>query len=163
MSDNLIDAINERMESFNWTPRDLVMELGTSGLAQRLAGTSDKKSKEYKSSLRNVNRYIAPAGKQQRKPSAATQQRMNQIAREQKMKPPPPKGGVGVNLDGKIIVGGSPDKARDREIDLDIAEEDWARLQDAAIDGDEAAAWDVLADAYGVDYMEMVDGEITID
>jgi hypothetical protein len=164
MTNNIIDAINARQDSYNWSPRDLVMELGTSGLAQELSGTSDKKSREYKSAMRNVNRYIAPEGKQRRAPSKATQTRLNELAKEKGMKPPAPTGGVGINLDGSIAVNGRGKAyTRDREIDLEIAEEDWSLLEDYAREGDEGAAWDLLAASYGVDSMELISGNISIN
>ena len=56
-SDDLAEALLEKQGDFQWTARDLVMDLGRSGLAQKLADTSDKKSNEYKAALRNVQRY----------------------------------------------------------------------------------------------------------
>jgi hypothetical protein len=41
---------------------------GRSRLAQEISGTKDKKSKEYKTAMRNLQRYTAGEGKQTRKP-----------------------------------------------------------------------------------------------
>jgi hypothetical protein len=45
---------------------------GRSALAQEMAGTRDKKSKAYKTAMRNLQRYMAAEGKQRRRPKTLT-------------------------------------------------------------------------------------------
>jgi len=104
-SDDLAEALLEKQGDFQWTARDLVMDLGRSGLAQKLADTSDKKSNEYKAALRNVQRYTTE-GKQKRTASKATKEKFNAIAKEKGLKPPPPSGGIDVTVSGTIGVNG---------------------------------------------------------
>ncbi len=60
-------ALNRYYGGVAVTLTDAVTQFGgNSGLAQAIAGTTDKRDKAYKAALRNVQRYQAGAGKQQR-------------------------------------------------------------------------------------------------
>jgi hypothetical protein len=124
------------------------------------AGGTSRLAKELGTTPRTVQRYIT-AGAEKRKPSKAIQQRLNEIAKAQGMKPPITA--AKIELDGTIAVNGKGKSyERQRQIDLEIAEDDWERLQDYAREGDEGAAWDLLAASYGVDSMELITGNISI-
>ncbi len=165
------NIIREIRDYNRWVPRELIQEYtvrssskgegkrynAITEMAQQLAGlpSSDKRSKEYKASRRNVERYLQGT----RKPGKATQEKMSELGQQFK-KPRPAK----FELDGKIYVGTSPDKARDRTIQLAkwISQDQWDYLSELADEGNEGAIWEDLATYYQVDHLEMVSGEISI-
>jgi len=51
---------------------------------------------------------------------------------------------------------------RDRTIDLHISEDEYAEFAAMAEEGDIQGMWDALAAGYGVDSIDLVNGEIDI-
>ena len=154
-----------------WSPRELIQEYtvrASSGgegkrynaiteMAQQLAGVpaSDKKSREYLNARRNVERYLK-GGKTGRKPGKATQEKLNALGKQFK-KPPPHN----LRLTGQIAVNGrGKGYERDRTINMHISPDEWVELADMAAENDHEL-WDALADDYGVDSMEMIEGDIS--
>lgn len=97
---------------------------GASGLASALSGSTDKSSKEYKSALRNVERYMkgeAGQGGQARKPSAKTLEKLAGIgkqAAEQSVSRQMRVQGATISLQGDVLVesGGKHPDERARSI-----------------------------------------------
>lgn len=143
---------------------ELLSTLGKRGLVEDVAGTSDIKSAKYKAAQRSVNRWIAgqeqgplaPGAKQKqaRAISPASQEKLNKIGSNLKFKVTI-KGNIGIN-------GRGADYERNRTITMwrekpgasqdDL--EEMARLNDQY---GEEAAWDKMADLYGVSIMYLVD------
>ena len=135
---------------------------GNSALAVELSGTTDKSSKAYKAALRNVERYNAPAGRQQRTPNAATQERLAKAAERKinadalaKIKAK----GITVHLAGRVIVSPSGTRPDERERDISgvyIAPEDVAPMVDELAGRHMNAAADefnaAFFDAYGMGF-----------
>lgn len=148
--------------SREWSVRDLVLTLGGTGpVAAALLGVQYgrgvSKTPGYSAAQRNVQRYLQGT----RRPSPATQAKLNQIGN--KAVPPPPPGQF--TLSGIIGVNGYGENyERDRTIDLPshIDEDEWNEIWAEAMDGDAEGIWDAISDAYGVESMYMTEGEIDI-
>ena len=70
---------------------------------------------------------------------------------------------MGITLEGTIAVNGQGDAyERDRTIDRTFNQADWDELSELAAQRDEQGIWDYIAASYGVDSIEMVDGDILI-
>ncbi len=119
-----------------------------SQIAERLAGTTDRKSKVYKAALRNVERWTT-AAIERRKPSKAAQQKLvtllqtdRQALAQQFAR------GIQLHLDAIITVGGNPKYSRRRTgIIVDFnADESVSLLLHAQEDPDEA--WQDFFDMY---------------
>ena len=122
----------------------------SSAFASALSGTTDKKSLPYKAALRNVQRWI----KGTRTPSKATQEKLKQL------RPAPHK----IKLDGTIAVNGQGKKyERKRSVEIAIDDDEWERLQELAEAGDEDGFLEELGGAYGVDFIDLVDGTVDIE
>ena len=154
MSVNLLEELKPFVE---WTPDNLIMEMGRKGFISNLA---DKLGIKYASAERNVQGWknhelgLKKGTRSNRAISSKSQEYLNEIGREATA------GSHKIQLNGKLDVGGSPLKARDRKIDLDLNNDQWQDLLDAAENADDA--WQVLADAYHVPIMELLEGTITI-
>jgi hypothetical protein len=111
---------------------------------------------------RSVLRYIASetqSGKQSRSMSGKVRSAVNAIGRKLFA----PSGGVHVQLDGFIAVEGEgEDYVRDRTIDLNLTEEQWDAITTAAQAGDESAASQAFADAYGVSELHIEQASVTL-
>ncbi len=152
---NSYDLVASIREDMTWTPTQLWQEYGSSSaFAAELSGTTDRKSNVYKAALRNVERWIQGT----RRPSKATQQKLNQLG--QKFSPKPSS----ITLDGVIAVNGTGSKyQRDRTVDIAISEDEWEELQSAAEQGDVDGFMATLAEAYGVGSIELIDGDFDIN
>jgi hypothetical protein len=149
---NLLEAFTARLEQLIhpgnayalakaiWTRREL---------AEKISGSTDHKSKPYKAALRNLERYDAPAGKQQRAPSKATLDklvgllRQDQGAIELALRG---QGGARVRFEGEFKV--SEDR-RTRKITFDLSEQGLAEVL-AALEQGYAAFFETLWERYGV-------------
>jgi len=137
-----------------WTPDKLLDAYGSSAaFAADLAGTNDKKSNAYKAALRNVQRWRQGT----RRPNKATQEKLNQLGKKRFA----PKG-KGVTLDGFIRVNGSG-KPRKRAININLNDEEWQQMQEQALNDDVDGFMDTLAEAYGVESIEMEEGDAELN
>jgi len=154
-----------------WTPQELIKEYtvrasskgegkrynAITEMAQQLAGlpSDDRKSKEYKAARRNVERWLQGT----RKPGKATKEKLSELGKQFK-KPAPDR----IKLDGQIAVNGSgKEYTRKRTVNVHISEDDWDALSELAEDEEaESELWDALAYEYGVDSMDLLEGNITI-
>lgn len=107
-------------------------------LAEHMAGTTDHKSKAYKAARRNLERYDATPGKEQRKPSNATLQRLTNLLQQDDKAIDAafgPGGDWQFVLDGEVT---SSQDTRWRHIEFTIPEEDRARVLMAVKNGRDA-------------------------
>lgn len=82
---------------------DLIGELGNSRVAEILSGSSDKKSRGYRSALRNVQRW-----QQGRQPARRTVERVTAARRREAATRLRTSGGVGYQADAKWTTSKSP-------------------------------------------------------
>ncbi len=110
--------------------------LRSPGVIARMAGTSDKKSRAYKSAQRRVQRWTARAGQEQRRPSKMALAAL---------------GGFQLHLEARIAVGGDSQYERLRQIDLSLEAAEAAALLSHAIsenEEDQDDAWQDFFDVY---------------
>lgn len=107
-------------------------------------------------SQRSVQRYLTE-GKQRQRPSQAVREA---LANAPKRAAPE---GVGITFSGTFKIRGSDEQQREREINDVYDADTWNELSERAEMGDEAGAWQIVADSYlhgGT--MSMLDGDILI-
>lgn len=165
---SLSEALEGKYHPADFTLPELMDMLGGKrGLVEALSDSSNTKSAAYKAAQRSVNRWEAyaaqfgpqPAGaktKQARAISPASQEKLDQIGKEAlgiKRSKITIKGTIGVN-------GYGPDYERKRTINTFANEEDMEELARLADEYGEDAAWEEMAEIYGVNSMYLVDGYI---
>ncbi len=119
-----------------------------SQIAERLSGTSDRKSKEYKAALRRVERWVTSA-KEQRKPRRSSLEQLASALHKdpQAIKAAAP-GGLRMTLDASLTPGGDPKYQRMRRgIQVDFDADATAHLLVHAQD-DPDEAWQDFFDQY---------------
>ena len=130
---------------------------GKSAIAQELAGTGDKKSKEYKAALRNVERYYkaeSGEGGQGRRPRAAMQEKLRKLGEAQakaSVKQQMRAQGASVKTSGDVKVS-NDERYRDLP-ELYIFPEEMAAILDAY----DAGNFDRMADEMNAALFEAYD------
>ena len=117
-------------------------------------GKGVSKDKAYLAERRSLERQLKG---QFKRPSAAKQAKYNKAGRAQA------KGQVGVTLEGTIAVNGQGDAyERDRTIDRVYSQAEWDEISELAAQGDAQGIYDYIATSYGVDFIDVVDGDVLI-
>ena len=145
-----------------FSAQDLVMAYGGSigraaaAVAGVPYGKGVSKDKAYLAERRSIERQLKGQFKH---PSKAKQEKFNEAGAATR------KGQkTNIHMDGKIAVNGQgANYERDRTIDRTFSDDEWAELSELAAERDEEGIWDYIADHYGVDYLEVMDGTIDIN
>jgi hypothetical protein len=137
---------------------------GKSALAQELAGTTDKRSRAYKSAQRSVNRWTTERGAQRRTPSGVNVQRIQAAGQRRELAERLRQARITVSAE--LEVDPSPDgtEAGMRPRDIEDAEIEDTRWIDAFEEGrdDDAAQLfgEALLDAYEPTLRESAIGNV---
>lgn len=142
-------SIVAEINAFNtWTPAQLVQEYGSSAKAAKAVGVS----------TRTVERWVTTKGTQKAKPSKASQAKVNKAGREAQANKT-----IGIEFDGVADINGTgEDYRREWYKDFTFTPDEWAELSERAAQGDESGLWDMIADKYQVNSIEMIEGTINI-
>src|ERR1051325_1149024 len=163
---SLRTAVREHLTAqINYDPKstikDVLKYFSKSDLAAELSETRDKRSKQYKAALRNVERWTT-GGKEKRTPGRIYQKRLvsllrsqdevlkNQAARTED---------ITVKVTADITISND---ARRRTIEVDLESDEGAAFLGAAIDYP-VEAYGILFEAYGVRGAFVSNAEITIE
>jgi hypothetical protein len=135
---------------------------GRSALAQELAGTSDKKSRAYKTAMRNLQRYAASQGKQRRTMGAKLRPRITRAV-QIKRAAARLKGPITVKwIAPTLVVSADPERSRP-DFSVTLSDEQLDDVREHLASGDDQEAIDVLAAESMAVYLEdeIPIGEIT--
>jgi hypothetical protein len=129
---------------------------GRSRLAIEISGSSDKKSKEYKAAMRNLQRYAAGAGKQQRRPKQMQTKLRGAWQKEQVRRTINELRGktVRVSIIAPTIHVSGDWRQRNTTISEEITPQEWEAFANLAESSSQQEAVDALMgavmDAYGI-------------
>lgn len=118
----------------------------TSEWAAALAGTTDRKSKEYKAAKRNVERWTTTA-KERRKPSAKALERLAELLRQDERAIAQTAPSLLVVVSGRLKV--SEDR-RQRTVEFPLDHTQTAEVIQAISRGEDGLAYERLWEAYGL-------------
>jgi hypothetical protein len=129
---------------------------GRSALAQAIAGTSDKKSRAYKTAMRNLQRYSAAEGRQRRTPKKLTPKitKAVQLRRAAERL----RGPIEIRWLGPVIKISADERQR-LDLDATLSDAELVEVRDHLARGDDQAAIDALADASLADYLGDIDAD----
>ena len=125
---------------------------GRSALAQQLAGTTDKRSREYKNAQRNVNRWTTERGAERRTPRGVNAQRIQATGQRRELGQRLRQ--ARITASAELEVDPSPDGTeagmRPRDIqDVEIEDKRWVDAFEDSRDDDAAQLFgEALLDAY---------------
>jgi hypothetical protein len=120
---------------------------GRSSLAQAMAGTSDKKSKAYKSAMRNIQRYTAAEGRQRRVPKKLLPRITREMERRRERE-------AAANIKGPVtviwqdpVIRVSEDERDRPDLEVRLSDDDLDEFREHLAAGDNRAAVNALAEA----------------
>ncbi len=140
MNNDLIRAVKSASQ---FTATDFVQAYG---------GKTAKAAAALGTSQRSVQRWLKGA----HKPAKATQKKINENL-NQKVK------SKTIKLSGQLQVGTSPTSARDRVVEIELDNDQWNDLLDDINEGELEDAWQDIAQAYGVNFIDLQEGSINIE
>jgi hypothetical protein len=115
-------------------------------LAARISG-APRGSKAYKAALRNLERYEATAGKQQRKPSERAKQQLASVLKQDDQAIHKAAPSLSVQVSGKIKIS---EDERYRSVAIELDREAAGDVLTGIGQGDYAGAYQTLWSSYGV-------------
>ena len=120
---------------------------GRSALAQAIARTSDKKSRAYKTAIRNLQRYSAAEGRQRRAPKTLTPRITRAVERQREREAAAKIRGPVTIIWQDPVVRVSQDERERQDIEVELSDDMLEDFREYLAAGNERGAVNALAEA----------------